>query len=79
MKEFNIDDIQYAIDNNIISIADVLENTEKMKREQILEQYRDLIKHYGNEWYFRIPDKTLKNGCFRRRSKNREDIENKHL
>lgn len=77
MKEFNIDDIQYAIDNNIISIADVLENTEKMKREQILEQYGDLIKHYGNEWYFRIPDKTLKNGCFRRRSKNREDIENK--
>ena len=36
MKEFNIDDIQYAIDNNIISIADVLENTEKMKIEQIL-------------------------------------------
>ena len=77
MKEFNIDDIQYAIDNNIISIADVLENTEKMKREQILEQYGDLIEHYGNEWYLRIPDKTLKNGCFRRRSKNREDIENK--
>ena len=41
------------------------------------ECFEYLIKHYGNEWYFRIPDKTLKNGCFRRRSKNREDIENK--
>ena len=68
MKEFNID-FEYAINNDIISIADVLENIEKMKREQILEQHGDLIKHYGNEWYFRIPDKSLKNGCFRRRSK----------
>lgn len=76
MKEFNID-FEYAINNDIISIADVLENIERMKREQILEQHGDLIKHYGNEWYFRIPDKTLKNGCFRRRSRNREDIENK--
>ena len=76
MKEFNID-FEYAINNDIISIADVLENIEKMKREQILEQHGDLIKHYGNEWYFRIPDKSLKNGCFRRRSKNREYIENK--
>ena len=48
MKEFNID-FEYAINNDIISIADVLENIEKMKREQILEQHGDLIKHYGNE------------------------------
>lgn len=58
MKEFNID-FEYAINNDIISIADVLENIEKMKREQILEQHGDLIKHYGNEWYFRIPDKSV--------------------
>ena len=50
MKEFNID-FEYAINNDIISIADVLENIEKMKREQILEQHGDLIKQNGISVY----------------------------
>lgn len=74
MEQFNTD-IQYAIDNGIISIADVLKSTKKMKRETILEQHGDLIKYYGGDWYIRIPDNTLKSGCFRRRSKSKKRIE----
>ena len=45
----------------------------------ILAKYRHLIKHYGtgkdSYYYFRIPDKTIKGGAFRKKKKTKEEIE----
>ena len=50
-----------------------------MKRIDILAKYGHLIKHYGtgkdSYYYFRIPDKTIKGGAFRRKKKTKEEIE----
>ena len=50
-----------------------------MKRIDILAKYGHLIKHYGtgkdSYYYFRIPEKTIKGGAFRRKKKTKEEIE----
>lgn len=55
----------------MINSTGVLESTEEMKKTEILEKYGDVIKHYrtgeDSYYYFRIPDKTIKGGAFRRR------------
>lgn len=63
----------------MVNMSDVSKSIEEMKREKILEKYGNVIKYYGTEengyYYFRIPDKTLKGGAFRRKKKTREQIE----
>ena len=63
----------------MINSTGVLESTEEMKKTEILEKYGDVIKHYrtgeDSYYYFRIPDKTIKGGAFRRKKKSREQIE----
>ena len=63
----------------MINVTGVLESTDNMKRIDILAKYGHLIKHYGtgkdSYYYFRIPDKTIKGGAFRRKKKTKEEIE----
>ena len=63
----------------MVNMSDVSKSIEEMKREKILEKYGNVIKYYRTEengyYYFRIPDKTLKGGAFRRKKKTREQIE----
>ena len=63
----------------MINTTGVLESTDNMKKMEILAKYGHFIKHYGtgkdSYYYFRIPDKTIKGGAFRRKKTTREEIE----
>lgn len=65
--------------NSMINTTGVLESTDNMKKMEILAKYGHFIKHYGtgkdSYYYFRIPDKTIKGGAFRRKKTTREEIE----
>ena len=78
-SQFNINTLNFAVEHGIIDMADVLESTNEMRKQEILKEHGDLIKQYGHGkekyWYFRIPDSARESGCFRRRSKNKEHIE----
>lgn len=75
MKKLTERDLNYVIDNGIIDTADVLNQIENMKREQILKEYGDRIRKTKGGYYFRIQDNTLKNGEYRRRSKDKHVLE----
>lgn len=75
MRDFTERDLNYAVDNGIIYTADVLNQIENMKREQILKEYGDRIHKTKGGYYFRIQDKTLENGEYRRRSKDKHVLE----
>ena len=44
MKKLTERDLNYVIDNGIIDTADVLNQIENMKREQILKEHGDRIR-----------------------------------
>lgn len=75
MKKLTERDLNYVIDNGIIDTADVLNQIENMKREQILKEHGDRIRKTKGGYYFRIQDNTLKNGEYRRRSKDKHVLE----
>ena len=75
MKKLTERDLNYVIDNGIIDTADVLNQIENMKREQILKEHGDRIRKTKGGYYFRIQDKTLENGEYRRRNKDKHVLE----
>ena len=75
MEKLTERDLNYVIDNGIIDTADVLNQIENMKREQILKEHGDRIRKTKGGYYFRIQDKTLENGEYRRRNKDKHVLE----
>ena len=75
MRDFTERDLNYAVDNGIIYTADVLNQIENMKREQILKEHANEIKHYSDGWYVIIKDKNQKNGRYRNKRKTKEQAE----
>ena len=76
---FKVDACVSSCSNSMINTTGVLESTDNMKKMEILAKYGHFIKHYGtgkdSYYYFRIPDKTIKGGAFRRKKTTREEIE----
>lgn len=76
---FKVDACVSSCSNSMINTTGVLENIEDMKKTEILAKYGHFIKHYGtgkdSYYYFRIPDKTIESGAFRRKKTTREEIE----
>lgn len=76
---FKVDTCVSSCSNSMINTTGVLESTDNMKKMEILAKYGHFIKHYGtgkdSYYYFRIPDKTIKGGAFRRKKTTREEIE----
>lgn len=75
MKKITERDLNFVIDNGIIDTADVLNQMENMKREQILKEHANEIKQYSDGWYVIIKDKTQKNGRYRNKRKTKEQAE----
>lgn len=75
MKKLTERDLNYVIDNGIIDTADVLNQIENMKREQILKEHANEIKQYADGWYVVIKDKNQKNGRYRNKRKAKEQAE----
>lgn len=71
MRDFTGKDLKNTLNDVMMNLADVLNQTENMNREQILKKHGDEIKLYGKDWCIRIPDSTYKNGVFRCRRKSR--------
>jgi integrase len=78
MEKLNIADISllnHAHSNGIIDLTHVLEQSEKLKRKEILKQYR--YKYLGKEdrWYWYKSDPTQPHGREKIRRKKKEDLE----
>lgn len=76
---FKVDACVSSCSNSMINTTGVLENIEDMKKTDILAKHGNEIKYYSTDkesyYYFRIPDKTIESGAFRRKRTTREKIE----
>lgn len=71
------DVLQYAIENNIIDMSYVREQTEMNKRKEVLKKYGKCIWYSQSEqtWYCHIPDDSKKSGRKKVKRKKKTDIE----
>lgn len=69
--------LQYAIENNIIDVSYVREQTEMNKRKEVLKKYGKCIWYSQSEqtWYCHIPDDSKKSGRKKVKRKKKSDIE----
>lgn len=76
---FKVDACVSSCSNSMINTTGVLENIEDMKKTDILAKHGNEIKYYSTDkesyYYFRIPDKSVKGGAYRRKKTTREKIE----
>ena len=78
LHQLNIDNailLSHAIDSGIIDLACILEQSEQLRRKEILKQYNYWYNANQDRWYWYEPDVTRPEGRKPIKRKNQGDIE----
>lgn len=78
LKNFDIEKLQYAVDNDIINLAYVREQCEMSKRKEILDKHINSIwySEKADAWFTHLPDDSAPDKRRKVRRKSKEDLLN---